>query len=230
VVPGAGGGMQLRLPPRFGAGTLKAAAWHVRARVYTVARERGPAGGVTRCVSGAARGPARRGQTRGGAQGCPVAPGRLPPRMPGAARAMSAHAVSRSGSPAYLRVVLGWLTMRSAVSIAIVQSERMLSEHRATPAQRAAPPGSGGVRRDATLSRRRRRLRCPPAGAGAGGGGAVGAVHRGDRAPHPALGPARPAHLQDARGVHPRAWRGRALAARGRGARLGRNRRAGGPG
>jgi len=61
VVPGAGGGMQLRLPPRFGAGTLKAAAWHVRAPVYIVACERGPAGGVGRCASGAARGPGRSG-------------------------------------------------------------------------------------------------------------------------------------------------------------------------
>jgi len=145
VVPGAGGGMQLRLPPRFGAGTLKAAAWHVRARVYTAACERGPAGAVARCASGAARGPGRRGQTRGGAQGCPVAPRRLLPRMPGAARAMSAHAMSRSGSPAFLRVVLGLLTMRSTGSIAAVQSKRMLPEHWATPAQRAAPPGSGGM-------------------------------------------------------------------------------------
>ena len=37
IVAGEGGGAQLRLPPRFGAGTVKAAAWHVLA-------EAGPAG------------------------------------------------------------------------------------------------------------------------------------------------------------------------------------------
>ena len=30
LVAGEGGALQLRLPPRFGAGTVKSAAWHVR--------------------------------------------------------------------------------------------------------------------------------------------------------------------------------------------------------